>query len=387
MEKSILVSLVSEQTIPNILFIKHFKNFDCYFFITTQKMENPDSGNKRSFIIQALGIDTNKCKHIIVNPELKQDVIEQLSKTDIKWDEYTKIVVNLTGGNKMMSLGAYEFFKNYTNEIWYKPINKFNQYHLCDNPTEIVKIEEELNVEEYLAACGILKSENRFSEKKPQFDFEFVKNFFQRYINQEISHDELEVLRKNFRADDAKYQKKIKEKGKIKLIGEEELIKTKEFLQSIKFPIEDDTLTKYQMEFLTGGWFEEYIYFTLKSILEEKNEFIKLGVVLNPIPKDAEKAKYFTNNDLDVIFTYHNNLYVIECKTSLGKELFTETLYKSAALRKYFGLTVESIICTLDELKENQKERAEVFGLKTLDKKVFSQSDIVSTIKKELKIE
>ncbi len=384
--KSILVSLVSEQTIPNVLFIKHFNNFDCYFFVTTEKMENPDSGNKRSFIIEATGIDKYKCKYVKVNPELKQDVIAQLENTDIKWDDYTKIVVNLTGGTKMMSLGAYEFFKNYTNEIWYKPINKFNQYHLCDNPTEIVNIEEELNVDDYLAACGILKSENRFSNKKPTYDDLFVESFFRRFINNEINYDGIEKIRTLFRDVKGKFKNKIKNSGKVKLLDNQELLEVKEYLKSIEFPLNDDTLTKEQMEFLTGGWFEEYVYYILKSILAKKDEFIKLGVFLNPRPKDAEKVKYFANNDLDVIFTYHNDLYVIECKTRLGSEIFSETLYKSAALRKYFGVTVKSIICTLDELKDDQKERAEVFGLKTLDKNIFMEEDILSAIRRELGI-
>lgn len=48
-----------------------------------------------------------------------------------------------------------------------------------------------------------------------------------------------------------------------------------------------------------------------------------------------------------------------------------------AAIRKYFGLTVKSILVTLSTLDNNQKERASVFNIKTLEKE-----DIVNNMNK-----
>ena len=48
--KTILVSLISDQTIPNFLFIKTFEKIDKYLFISTDLMEDDERGNKRKLL-------------------------------------------------------------------------------------------------------------------------------------------------------------------------------------------------------------------------------------------------------------------------------------------------------------------------------------------------
>jgi hypothetical protein len=368
MNKTVLISLISEQTIPNVLFIKQFDIVDKYIFITTERMENEENGNRRNWILKACNIDDNKQQKIEVNAEDKINVEEKLSK--FNFSEFERIIVNITGGTKMMSIAAYEFFnKNYPDaELWYKPIDKKDEYHICNKPNKTLKINYNLTVKEYLEACGIF--EDRYSFKKPVFDESYCIGFFQLYINNDNIRKLVEKIRILFRANNAPYSKQMKKKDKIDLTLSDDLSEILIELNKIKFPLQEDKiLTKTKMEFLTGGWFEEYVYYKIKKKNNLSENSINLGVFLNPKPKDKERLKYFANNDLDVVYVKNNEFYVIECKTDITEQgLFNETVYKMAALRKYFGLSVKSVLATLSDLNEEKIEKASVFQIQIIDK-------------------
>ena len=46
MGRKVLISIVSDQTIPNVLFIKDFKEMDEYVFLSTEKMEQQKKTEK-----------------------------------------------------------------------------------------------------------------------------------------------------------------------------------------------------------------------------------------------------------------------------------------------------------------------------------------------------
>jgi len=71
----LLISIVSDQTIPNIIFIKEFSGFDSYYFITTKAMENK---GKCDSIIKSSHLDENICKKIVVIEDDIEDVIKRL---------------------------------------------------------------------------------------------------------------------------------------------------------------------------------------------------------------------------------------------------------------------------------------------------------------------
>jgi hypothetical protein len=113
------------------------------------------------------------------------------------------------------------------------------------------------------------------------------------------------------------------------------------FLDRIGFvPKEKGKLLEEELDYLTGGWFEEYVYYQLKRYA---NPF---DIVINP--KVSTKGVK-RQNELDVAFTKNNKLYVVECKTGVHSEsLFNEIIYKSCALKEaMFGLSCESYIFSL----------------------------------------
>ncbi len=159
----------------------------------------------------------------------------------------------------------------------------------------------------------------------------------------------------------------------IKLFETEKNIKLLDFLNNIEFETEkENKLSKKEIQYLTGGWFEEYVY---NLIASKYNDFI----MLNPKISKSE----LTNNELDVVFTFKNSIYVIECKTLVETEegdIVNETIYKIQALKKDFGLTAKSYLFTLDEIKkEAQNKRAKSFDINIIDKNTLLNEETLKT--------
>jgi hypothetical protein len=103
------VCLVSEQTIPNILSIHHFKP-DKVVFFTTQKMEGQKRTDSIINTLKLYGLDYSK-------PERHDKVLvdqDCLDDCELKFSEIANrycnddVVVNLTGGTKIMVIGAFQ---------------------------------------------------------------------------------------------------------------------------------------------------------------------------------------------------------------------------------------------------------------------------------------
>ncbi|MEA3451706.1 MAG: hypothetical protein U9Q83_07360, partial [Bacteroidota bacterium] len=90
MPKKILVSLVSKQTIPNILFIKQKKaEFDDFIFITTEQMK---SFEKTQSICKASNISFFEQNEIEVLEDNVEDITQKISDKYSNTNEY---VINI----------------------------------------------------------------------------------------------------------------------------------------------------------------------------------------------------------------------------------------------------------------------------------------------------
>lgn len=387
MSKKVLVLLVSRETIPNFLAIKTFTEAGFYVFITSGEMEDEQKGNRREWLINASGLNEQDTHKIVVNAYNKEEIIQKLNLFD--WDKYEEIFVNLTGGTKLMAMACYQFFFKKSKQLWYTPENNNQSYILVDNATVRRNIEYKLNVSEYLSCCGIYKHKNKFTEKEPYLPINFTQNYFDRFIMNQIPNESVEFLRVKFRGNDATPEyKKLISKG---IFFNDSLLANEinKHITNIGYEpaLQNGVFTKKDIEYITGGWFEEYVFHLIQQKINDP-EKIRLGIVLNPNASKSEKARYFTNNDLDVVFTHNNALYVIECKSGgmNDNELFNKTVFLASALRKYFGLTVRSVLCTLSTMTDNQKEKAETLSIHSFDVNSFLHENPIEIIAKELRI-
>ncbi len=356
--KSLIVSLVSDQTIPNIQFIKErlllsqsVEDFDL-LFVTTEKMEKKGT---REWIINTLKYDDEKCFQIEVDEYDPNSIVDKLNSVN-NFLSYESIYVNLTGGTKVMTMIVRDYFSLYSSQFFYVLNNKeyMPLYKSAYNNT--LDFNSKITLFDYLSAYG-------YSFKKhPKFvlsNSKNIDNLYKAYINGVFDeyHEVLIFLR-------SKRGKKI---------NSDEYVNhgVSAFIDKCEFILENDNqLSKSEVEFITGEWFEEYIGRCVKNELNLSEEDIAIGVKLEKGTQERSTVNKLLGatfledkspkNEFDVMFIYNNTFYVIECKTSIisklnGKEynILGETLYKADSLKSKFGLFAKSYIFTLTDFKHH----------------------------------
>jgi len=368
--KNLIVTLLSEQTIPNVQFIKYIqeklKNEDQSFghlFVSTKQMEEKGVGN---WICKVC--DITKLQTIIVEHNSLSDIQMKLTE---KCPEAETYFVNVTGGTKIMSMAVSDFFKMKANaRIYYIDGNKC-WLNFPENERYCADLADNINLKEYIESYGFEIKEGNLSG----VGFEYTKQFLQEFIK--FGDREKQIINK------------LREKrGKYATI--KEITGLQDFLCNINFPLTDKNsllASKNEVRYLTGDWFEEYIYSCLISEGIIKDEDLKTGMELFKLDKNLARIKDENGNPLmnefDIMFLYKTKFYAIECKTSIfdGKKNFiNETIYKSIALKNKLGLFSGFSIFTLSlrgtskfDVQERHLQRAADSNIK-----VFSREDIVN---------
>ena len=323
--RSILVSLISDQTIPNVQFIKE-KLVDEYLFISTEAMEKKGVLN---WVLKATNLEYKKIQVIIVSPFSYDDVYEVLEKS-IQKD--TKYLVNLTGGTKIMSLAVNDVFKSLNAEMYYLIGNKSYLKISPGIKTPIIKLEKKISLSEYFIAYGF----EIMKQSDAEFSFETSEKIFHYFIN---SFDKT----KDISSLSFLYSKRGKKVESVDQVDD-----LTEFLVRIRFETEkSNQLSKKETKYLTGDWFEEYFYHQLKQYKTIQNDGIGTGwtIVKNGIP-----------NEFDILFITEDQLNIIECKTFIWKDseetqtIIAETIYKADSLKNKLGLFAKTSILTLSDL-------------------------------------
>lgn len=371
MGRKVLITLVSDQTIPNVLFIKNAEiSYDKYMFISTDKMEKR---HKVDYIIKGADLQEKDCETVVV----KEDDVCQINEKlrNISWLEDDKYHVNLTGGTKIMSVAVYLFFHEKKSEIFYIPIGKQHYIDVSTEKSASHNISYRVNVKEYLDSNGV-----EFKEGAVLKDSDYTEAVLAKFQSDpEIFYSDIEHIR--LVRNDKKIKRKFDKKKKVDKteIPEEALNVFYKYMPELE---EEAQITKEAVEYLSGGWFEELVYNRLKEEFKISEENIAINI----------KMKRGTSeNEFDVIMTKDNALYVIECKTALktgnGKSILTETLYKLDSLKKEFGLYVKAFLVTLGDLRNDKGEierrylnRADQMGIKIIDKQDFENRNMVKII-------
>lgn len=368
--KKCLVSLVSDQTIPNILVAATLRP-DYLLFISTDAMEKKKKVESILNCLSILKMDySNRNDKIIVSensvPDINEMVVEWIKS---KRKEYN-FTVNLTCGTKLMSLAVYEVFKGYDAEIIYLPLPK-NIYFPVNRPDKTMPVTTRLSVEAYLAAYSV-KISNLKTLGKAE------KTAFSRRDMTYFIYENYRGLKKLLKAVGEKVRpiKKNEAKKGANLVISYNVKESveKQFVKKIGFTESNGLLRKVinqtDWDYLRGGWLEDRIYLAVKDILPPESSDIRLKVNCRIHGND---------NEFDVLFTFDNILYVIECKSldapsgSDKREMggtANDFLYKLGALRQNFGLTPRGILAStsknmLDKngnIKGHLIERSKLFS-------------------------
>jgi hypothetical protein len=336
----ILVSLVSDQTIPNVLLIKEFGEVDKYLFISTAGMEKKGS---RHWTVKSANIPTEKIlPTIIVNEFDFEDIEKKFS--DFDFSDNDEILLNITGGTKIMSIVALDFFKELGAKIFYVTTNKNECIKVFPKSKQkTFTLKSQVSVKEYIEAYGFeIKKQGKITQKAEvtQKVFEYFVPFFEPETTLLSPHIQVFEELQKFRS-----KKEISVETVNGLGG---------LLQDLRFETsKTGFVSKDEIVYLSGGWFEEYIYHRIKTEFALNEDFISIGLNV---------SKREVPNELDVVFLYENKIYMIECKTSVhfidkdGKKRTTigDFVYKSDSLQNEFGLYPIAAIATLSALRNRE---------------------------------
>lgn len=365
---TVLISLISDQTTPNLLLIKEFPHVNRHLFVTTPEMERK---NQSENLRQAAGLAEEQVEKIHVEADSLDDVEHKLEKVRFGDDDH--FLVNLTGGTKLMSIGVYNYFRNLSSEMFYIDIRK----HTYRKVFPVVKHKEnplkyELGLKEYLTGYGLVianESEIHALIRDPSYTAAFYKKFLS--FN-EFDHSLISALRAN-------------RKKRISL-DETESVMLKNRWAFV--PETDGYLDKHEIRYLTGEWFEEYVYHWMKSFLRLDDRCIGSGVSIK---------RQEVENEFDVLFYHNHTLSVIECKTALwdsaaNRNFLNDALYKLDALRRDFGLRVKPYLFTLAErgpenynIRDYHEERANLIGVEIVDRSVLTSAENRAELMKKIK--
>lgn len=317
-----IVSIISQQPTPNYLLIRElFEPGDDLLFITSTKMQQ----NIKP-IVETLNWSSVEINQVILSEgeEERWDAMCKTIESSLTREKH--YAVNLTGGTKYMALAVQSVFEKYNSQFYYIPFPK----NVILSTDSVSPITTRVSVKEYMSLHG-----HAIKSDKTIRTFEESSRMLNIFANH-LAKEDFNIINRLREYRDSNIKISWVE-TKEEQVSKPSIPGLKTFLDKIGFiPQTEDTLTKYESRYLTGGWFEEYVFFLIKQELDVTD--ILFGVKLNE-----------THNDLDVVFTINNRLFVVECKTGIDKgSMLNQIAYKSSALNDYLrGLSSKSYIFAL----------------------------------------
>ncbi|MDR1793737.1 MAG: DUF1887 family protein [Bacteroidales bacterium] len=371
----LIVTLLSDKkTNQNVQFIKYIQENKCkadqtkHWFISTSAMAKKGVGK---WIRKVCEIpDENLILSIVHSSEI-WDIEKTLKERSIAnfFDKYDQIFVNITGGTNVMAIAVFNFFKT---------IRNANIYCIDDDKCRLVfpkkdeilaeninlQEADNISLQEYVEGHGFELTEEWSSD----IDTDYTKQFFLKFVN--FGEKERKILDELRRRGSQHFTSKF---SKTKSIGLNEVVYLEKFLDQIEFPRKSVTIDIDECYYLTGRWFDEYIYIRLKEEGIIKGENIKKNVKLKE--KGTENQ-----NEYDVIFLHQTKFYAIEGKSYVSQrdEIFDKAIYKAAALQSNLGILSKFYIFTLTPRESDNVTDHLMNMAKFLNTNIFWREDIIN---------
>lgn len=372
-----IVSIISGQLTPNYVFIKEKANpCDNLVFITTQKMKNQMEkiesilkSDKKHFKFIEIVFDEKEDENNYIS--LSEQLKDKLSQLPNPNDEF---LVNLTGGTKLMSIATKEIMSMLYPKVsyYYIPYPNNTIVNLYNN-NKSGNLKYRISPKEYLSFFSI--NESDYTSSKPIVSKAFTNNFFNKF--QTFSTEDINIIialldyrglkRKSLNLNEIENQGQYN-RCAIKGI--------KQFIVKTGLDCPNNELSCSQIDYLTGGWFEEYTYNLIKTEfnLNESDIFLNLNI------KDTDNN---APNELDVVFTLGNKLLTIECKTGIDKQgILNNIFYKAIALNdsRLGKLGAKTYIFSLEKENLDYNKTANKMQIKYFDQSYFYDKDKLQKI-------
>ena len=375
-----LVNIISrEHPLAAYLFIKEYYEVgDKLLFISAN--ENFDCITP---LVNCLKIDKELVQRIVLRRDSDKYTYERICRVIRSLiDKEADYYVNLAGGTRYMALSVQHVFSNYKSTFFYTQthenliVKTIFDNSIYDDDDVIMPIRYKMKLGEYFEVYGLTHDLN---VPKPLIsDEQQAKQMFELFVKRRLNNSDykvMEVLREKYR------NWKYLDINEVETTINDTMIpipNLSKFLNYINFtPAEKGILQHGELDYLTGGWFEEYVYYLIKACINPDD--IAIGVHIDGITDIKH------NNELDVCFIKNNQLFVIECKSGINSDsMFNEIVYKVSSLKEVLlGLDCNSYIFSLKKDPTGDlKKIAKYMGITFCDFDILTRVD---KFKKELK--
>lgn len=367
----IMVCLVSRQHIPNLLSI-HAIQPDRLALMVSKKME---AECRHEYLLYALekGGMNYRCRKDLIPVEDENSVASASLALQTYLDDISKknpgveIIVNITGGTKPLSIGAYIESEKRGLELLY--ISESDQTKALDMKGSYRLLTHDITIAEFLGGYG----------------YSILNGIEMAQAEEQALQTANLAVTLASRIDDKRLWESLAKLGKLKK-GNDGIILTKEndvFIEDInlreqmvhQFGLLDEEsclvgrISGKDVLFLTGKWLEVFIWSLLKPLV---------GSAIWDLHLDCKFGKndlkgQTTDNEWDVIFMRDQSLCIIECKTgdlsqysSSGSDLIYEiagikSQLQALRVKTYLVTTSEKVKCEEGMIKKDLLLRSKVY--------------------------
>lgn len=345
-----LVCLISAQHIPNLLTVKAVKPDNLILLVTKGMKRNA------SWFLNALsagGMDFTK-KHDVIEIEKENSVDAVTSSLQHAYrtqpgDEW---IINVTGGTKPMSIGAYGFAKEKGLKALYIVERDQDKAIDLSGGTPVALNHHYISTAEFLAGYGldIRNAKDLDKQNTLAWTWQGLAAMLTEH------HKDADIQEFLGTLQNLKETKKLKsrrawEKEGLFLTGEEQLWVRNDAIRARicqQFHVKESGtiltghLERPAVEFLTGKWLEYFVYGLLVPFISYSLECLQVGLTAGqPGPGES--------NEFDVSFMAEQSLCIVECKTGAQKQdsKGDAVLYKMEAIKAGLGaIRVKAFLAT-----------------------------------------
>lgn len=379
MNNTIVNIIDAEDPLPLYLFVKEMYHEGDRVLFVSRKADS----HKVGFFIKLLKLNPDKVDSIVLSKREDEYTYELICRTLVEnLSKEEHYLVNLAGGTRYMALAVQRSFARFNSDFYYTQtrenliVSTIFDDSIYDDDDIVMPIRHRMKVRELLNVNGLV-NDSSSPTHEPIRSEDYTKMFYNLFVDNRLSahdHEAIALLRQHYR-------------GKRKFFFINQIVNhgysyhpkiehLNELLTHLRFiPQTQNKLTKEEIDYITGGWFEEYTYHLVKHQVAPDDIAIGIHIAREGTPH---------NNELDVVYAKNNHLYVIECKTGVdSNRMFNEIVYKVCALREVLlGTTCKSYIFSLLRDEDNHLHQvARLMGVRFCD-----YNDIVKSEKLKLGI-
>lgn len=371
----VLLCLLSDQHVPNLLSVHHYKP-DQLVLVQSEAMRRKDVA--QHFLAALKKGGEHYESRTYVQPLTSEDDLAQVRaalQESVARFPSGEWIANVTGGMKPMGIATYEFFKAAGGTIVYTNSSQPDRIvNLVTGHSE--SCDYRLSVDEFVTGYGFVpqKKPKALQAAKARAADARWTHTANLLAAQNTAHDVLNL-------DDTQ-RESIRQQGG-ELPAERFAFPSEELRASWLGDAASRTLTKYEGEFLTGGWLEVFFYNLLARHADRLAIWdVALGQNIDFGDKQDPSA---VPNDFDVSFMHNQGMVMVECKS--GTQLHApgsgvDVLYKIAAVtaqlralrvRSFLVTTGENVLDETGKVRGSIQSRANLYNCRILTRERIAE--------------